>query len=66
MNFFSLNISFQVSNATCEKTMDTRVTLNLVLEGYEWQELGPGHGTIETLQCTAFPKEEDASIGSLL
>ncbi|XP_022288593.2 uncharacterized protein LOC111100789 [Crassostrea virginica] len=56
----------QVSNATCEKTTDTRVTLNLVLEGYEWQELGPGHGMIETLQCTAFPKEEDASIGSLL
>ncbi|XP_048729617.1 uncharacterized protein LOC125646976 [Ostrea edulis] len=52
----------QVSNATCEFTENTRLTLNLVYEGYEWQELGPGHGMIETLQCTAFPNDEDVTI----
>lgn len=52
----------QVSNATCKYTTDIRVTLNLVIGGYEWQELGPGHGMIETLQCTAFPKDEDVTI----
>lgn len=49
----------QVSNATCDFTKDTRVTLNMVIGGFEWQEMGPGHGMIETLLCTAFPKEEE-------
>lgn len=49
----------QVSNATCDFTKDTRVTLNMVIGGFEWQEMGPGHGMIETLQCTAFPKEDE-------
>lgn len=55
----------QVSNATCDFTEDTRVTLNMVIGGFEWQEMGSGHGMIETLQCTAFPKEEE-HVGSVL
>lgn len=54
-----------MSNATCDFTKDTRVTLNMVIEGFEWQEMGAGHGMIETLQCTAFPKEEE-HVGTVL
>ena len=59
LSMYSLILSFQVSNATCDYTPENRVMLNMTYKretrtrDFRWDQMSAGYGWIYTLQCMA-------------
>ncbi|KAK3088616.1 hypothetical protein FSP39_021311 [Pinctada imbricata] len=60
-----------VSNASCDYHDEKRLILNMTgkkvgedeyIRLYEWYEMDPGYGWIQTLQCMALPKDDQPLI----